>query len=457
MPTTSAELIYRQRQGEYADWSARDLITNKIKCERSEWLGVDSLFLEESLTDSDHVIHLAGLLINGERGQLQELGVRARLDPENGEIVHDITDGYHRAAAFTLMQKCVEEGETPEGVDLFGPGYVERIAQMFGERVGVRCNVMYGCNDEEMYGLRVVAASSVKSVKFSRMTKWITRAFECTAWKSAKVATMIDSGELRASQVFGLLNNQSSGVGLHLQSHEANELKKWAQGKVDKWGVSVGKLAQDLRLVEMSAPDVVEQVRVGGGGHEGAGILNPKRFEVIVTNLPGKHDLQRKLVDFVIQYNLVSDDLAIIVKLVAEANDRDDPVEVDWILANPFEYVKKRPPAERKKKRAKTDEVKKPNPHLPTGVNHGGEVKRLLQKIEGYEAVILAQHQMLVRFGIGDVVSTDGENRIDTLHNRVGGNVMFRRDKGYVYAQGAENNGVCLTQTETKLLALLLE
>lgn len=248
-------------QPDYLTWSAIELVRNNIETERLEEVDVDSIILEASIVDESHADDL-GRSMAKKRGQITPVALRAR--EIDGVVVHDVLDGFHRSA-----------------------GKKRR-----GEKK-IKANVLYGCDDEEMYDLRILAASSVKSVQYPRKAEWIASAFAQTPW--AKKG-------LTVAQAFGIAMNDTSRAraGL-LTREETNALKAWVKDKVDRWDTTVATAHHILQIVEDADPDLVRQVRTSGGGKDRTGKITPARLEAVVTAFPGEdyYGVQRGLLRYV--------------------------------------------------------------------------------------------------------------------------------------------------------------
>ena len=115
-----------------------------------EVINVDQIAVEASIVDDLHVEELRHSM--GKKcGQTTPITVGARC--EKGKIVFHITDGFHR----TAVKRTLEE-PTIDAV------------------------VLYGLTMEEIYDLRVLAASSVKAVKFARLASWMQQSFSSSSY-----------------------------------------------------------------------------------------------------------------------------------------------------------------------------------------------------------------------------------------------------------------------------------
>jgi len=246
-----------------------------------EVINVDQIAVEASIVDDLHVEELRHSM--GKKcGQTTPITVGARC--EKGKIVFHITDGFHR----TAVKRTLEE-PTIDAV------------------------VLYGLTMEEIYDLRVLAASSVKAVKFARLASWMQQSFSSSKWG--------DKG-IKLSQALGLAMNwgisDSPGQRLGLSVEEAEELKDFLKDKETAWQGKLSSFYHDINAVEHSFPEIVEEVRTGGGGHgRGQGMLNPSRFKMMVKFLPDNLEGQRKMVNLIREYDLTTDKVELVAQVLA--------------------------------------------------------------------------------------------------------------------------------------------
>ncbi len=288
----------------YARFSAQELIRRNIETERFEMIDTHSIALEAAIVDEAHVKGLAKSM-KTKRGQISPITVRAR-DAGNGKVHYDIIDGFHRTEGFLANGM-----KTAKAV------------------------VLYGCSDEELYDLRVLAAKSVASVRFARVASWMRGSFEQTKW--AKKG-------LKISQIFSLTvfsdtqGAKEPGKRLGISVEEAAEAIKWANDKADAWTMPVATVWETVRTVEAAAPDLVMKVRTRGG-HKGKGSLTQARLTAIVSELPGLHDLQRDVAKIVLTENLPAEYANILAHEIKEALEAKDQDKIDRILVNPYSVL----------------------------------------------------------------------------------------------------------------------
>jgi|GEM_PF-3896029 len=264
--------------------SPKEILKLGLEGKRHEMIDVDNVIIDESLVDESHKKELVKSM-SGKRGQISPITVRARLN-DNGIVVYDIIDGFHRGAGFK-----------DAGIDK------------------VDAVVLYGCSDEEMYDLRVLAANSVKSVKFARISTWMQGSYKRSEW--------CEKG-FSLSQILALAVQNSSGVKLKLSKEEASRAKNWAKEKTQKWGKTLGSILQDVYIIENADPALISRVRTTGGGSRGRGVLSPARLRSIVNVFPKDYQTQNFLAGLVINKNLNAEEIFEIANLIKENKELVD-------------------------------------------------------------------------------------------------------------------------------------
>lgn len=232
----------------------QELIGRNEVYSREEVIPLFAVIADSSLTDTQHATDLGLSIEKSGRGQISPIVVRARISEEDPfQPVYDVIDGFHRTAG----QKALGKSK-------------------------IKATVLYGCNDEEMWDLRILAANSVKAVQFPRMAEWLARSYESSKWA--------DSG-LSLPQIFALAVNDSTRANnaRQLAPDEVTELKDWVREKCIKWDKTPVSVYSTLRIVENADPDLVKQVRSQRGGRKDhKAELSPALIRVIVSAYPGE-------------------------------------------------------------------------------------------------------------------------------------------------------------------------
>lgn len=250
--------------------SPKEILERGLEITRHETIPIASIAVDVSIVDDFHAEKL-GDSMRGKRGQLTPICVRARLN-ENGEVAYDVSDGFHRT----------------EGKRLSGDQ-------------GIDATVVYGCDDAELIDLRILAASSVKSVQWPRIAFWINGAWEQTSWFKDDGVTVL--------QAFSATINKQDSV-QKLSAGESAKAKQWVKNKCDYWQRGITNTYGVLRIVGMSDPDLVRQVRAGSGGRDRKAVITPGRLEAIVMAHPGEenYDTQNIIMDQTIQRRLTANE-----------------------------------------------------------------------------------------------------------------------------------------------------
>ncbi|MFA6007469.1 MAG: hypothetical protein WC784_02365 [Candidatus Shapirobacteria bacterium] len=282
----------------------REIIEMGIKHQRRESIPISKVFLEDSIVDEDHRDELKASM-DGDRGQISPVTLRARILDD--EVVYDVIDGFHRGSVKKLDELIT--GKTQ---------YLDAI-------------VLYGCDDEEMFDLRVLAVSSVRSISFTRLITWMQKSYEQTKW--------FEMG-LTLSQIVSVaVRSETNRSNLGLSNEEISEARDWATKKAKKWNQTLSVLYQNTKAAENADPELIKKVRVGaGGGHEGHGIINPAKLRAIVEELPGQYLLQNIVADIIVKYNIDSEKTGRIAKLVLK--ERNNSENLELIKADPLMALK---------------------------------------------------------------------------------------------------------------------
>lgn len=242
--------------------SPRELIRNGVETERLETISLGRVLTEEALIDESHAAEL-GASMKQKRGQITPIAVRARIGERDGGIIYDVIDGFHRSAGKKIN----------------------------GEKE-INATVIYGCSDEEMFDLRILAASSVRSVQFARLTQWMTSSFDTTPW-AKKGMTVTQAFQIA-------LKDQKRSTIPGIGQDDLADIKDWAKAKTERWGKTVGSVYQDLRLVGNADPTLVSEVRTAAGGSTRDTIITQSKLAMVVNSFPGNehHAVQRAILRY---------------------------------------------------------------------------------------------------------------------------------------------------------------
>lgn len=237
-------------------------------------------------------------------------------------MVYDVIDGFHRA-----------EGRKRSGI------------------AEINATVIYGCSDEEMYDLRILAASSVRSVQFPRIAQWISKAWETTLW-SRKGLTV--------SQAFGLvLSDSKRSNNADLTVEEVIELKEWAVAKCTRWGKTVGATYGILRVVAIADPELTRQVRTSGGGKDRTGRITPVRLQAVAECFPGEanYAAQRAILRLAVERRYYAEEIKQFVEQARIFIEPDMSEDEIYELVNGLSIIIKPPGSSKKSKLTEEEEV----------------------------------------------------------------------------------------------------
>lgn len=290
----------------YLHLGPHDLLKNDIETKRKEVIPVENILTEESLIDHSHAKYL-GESMKGKRHQTDNIVVRARI--LDGEIVYDVIDGFHRV-----------EGK-----------------RITGEK-DIKAKVLYGCSDEKMFDLRVLSASSVKSIQFARIAHWITETYELTPWASKG---------LSVTQAFTIAHIDSKNTGLgnnQISKEDVEELKKWARDKCETWKRPLGSVRIELQLVAISDPNLVNEVRPIAGGHEAEKTITQIKLATVVRAFPGEANfvIQRAILHFATENKVKLPEIETIMNSLKDKNlQRKTEEEIKILIKEIYDEMPK--------------------------------------------------------------------------------------------------------------------
>jgi len=240
----------------------------------------------------------------GDRGQISRITVRARLD--NGLIKYDIIDGFHRTLG------AVKKG--------------------FSE---IKAVVIYGCNDEELYDLRILAVNSVKSIQFSRLIQWIQLSFENSPFANLGI---------NVSQAFAIASNDSEKSSVaKLSPEKTRELKEWVKEKAEIWQRPIASIYQDLRIANISDPTLANEVRSVSGGSSGSRYTTREKLRRVSERFPGQENwvLQRAIIHFANEHQLQTKQIDAIISYFEKHSSLDisDEEQLKAIIKKEYPHM----------------------------------------------------------------------------------------------------------------------
>ena len=274
---------------QYDQSSILELIRSGESAEREELILVTRINTEDSIVDSFHAERLGESMLR-KRKQLSPISARAR--EEEGQIIYDVIDGFHRVEAKRNL-----------GQDT------------------IKATVVYGCDEEELYDLRILA-STVRSVEFSRLADWMQKSLESSQWK----------GRLTLVQIFGLAVSDRETNYRGLTREELQEAKDWAKEKSKAWKKPVTSIHSILRITAHADPELVKRVRSSGGGKDRVGRITSGRLGAAVFALPDNYNAQTELLEYAINERLTTRETEILAKQLAQAVQAGSEEDQDYQL-----------------------------------------------------------------------------------------------------------------------------
>jgi DNA-binding CsgD family transcriptional regulator len=161
---------------------------------------------------------------------------------------------------------------------------------------------------EEVYDIRIVAASTHRSVKFARVVEWIDASWGLTPW----------ANEITALQAFSMATNKRiSGSTFKVESNQIPDILEWIKERCEKWQRSPSSVFADLQVARQVAPDLVREARATGQSKTRLpGTISPQHLKVIGGTLPNEHDKQRLVVEVIKGSNLSVDEAKAVASVV---------------------------------------------------------------------------------------------------------------------------------------------
>lgn len=220
---------------------------------------IDLIYREDVPVDQEHVQELA-LSIKKESQHHNRTG---QLSPVLLAEVADfgklpIVDGFHRIPALALLEK--EE---------------------------VYATIRPDCTWEDVIDLRIVAATSHKSLKFSRIVEWVDDAWKRTPWAE----------RLNVSGAFQIrFIPTSNGARSGINRDEAEEIRQWVDRKCEQWDLSAPYVHRYLQTARLADPELVKEARERKDGRK-LEFITPAHLGAMVKYLPHNYPLQRIVAD----------------------------------------------------------------------------------------------------------------------------------------------------------------
>lgn len=170
-------------------------------------------------------------------------------------------------------------------------------------------SILTPCDTETFWDLRIMSASLHKAVTFARAIDWIDEAFKASSWPAKYKSPY---------SLFQQVYRQTT-------PSEANE---WVDSKIKKWGIPLLTLQEWLKSKEQMAPDLLREAK-----EMPRPSLRPQHYVEAAKALPGKLELQRKVIEKAEKDELSSTGVREVARAVGQARDEEEQKE---ILSRPF-------------------------------------------------------------------------------------------------------------------------
>ncbi len=241
--------------------SSLELLRSGEKLNRLETIPLDNVLVDTALLDPQHARDLQASMETENQGLLVPILVRARED--NGSVVYDVADGFHRTSA----------------------------KKQLGDPT-IDAKVLYGCSNEELADHRILAANSVKSVRFGRLAIWMNDAYSLTPWAKAGIGM----SEAFSIAVFNSPQDRNG----RLTEKQTEGLKNWARNKANHWQMSIHNVWTNLGIIEQSDPDLVRIVRPRLAKQDEGKAITQTHLRAVSEPYPspGNYGLQRAIIQW---------------------------------------------------------------------------------------------------------------------------------------------------------------
>ncbi|MFY9227762.1 MAG: ParB N-terminal domain-containing protein [Candidatus Microsaccharimonas sp.] len=184
--------------------------------------------------------------------------------------------------------------------------------------------IMPPMTEDEVMDLRILTATSHKTVSFARMYEWVSDSWTKTPW----------ADRVTAAQAFNLASNKKmNGRYLGLSSEETAAIREWASDKCNRWGTVPTTIRKVMTTAQNADPDLMRQARTRSSGHE-LKTITPDHLTVISTVFPGRFAEQRIIADMATSQNLTIADTKVVLEMIKDIPDIEQirsTIEItDW-------------------------------------------------------------------------------------------------------------------------------
>ncbi|MFZ3009827.1 MAG: hypothetical protein WA030_02300 [Candidatus Microsaccharimonas sp.] len=184
--------------------------------------------------------------------------------------------------------------------------------------------VMPPMTEDEVMDLRILTATSHKTVSFARMYEWVSDSWSKTQW----------ANRVTAAQAFNLASNKKmNGRYIGVTPEEVVEIRQWVIDKCVRWGTVPTTIRKVMVTAQNADPDLMSQARTRSSGHELV-TITPDHLTAISNVFPQRYEEQRIIADMATSQNLTIADTKVVLEILKDIDDIEQirtTIEItDW-------------------------------------------------------------------------------------------------------------------------------
>lgn len=182
----------------------------------------------------------------------------------------------------------------------------------------VYATIKPGTTWEEAIDLRILAATTHKSVRFSRLVEWAEQAWDRSPW-----ADRMGISSAFTLRFLPTMTGGRSGI----NKEEADEIRAWVDKKCEQWHVSAPYVHRFLQTAKVADPELIKEARERRSGHK-LETITPNHLGAIVKFLPDKYDMQRVVADTAREHALTVPQTRTVALAISRAKDVDEARQI---------------------------------------------------------------------------------------------------------------------------------
>lgn len=171
---------------------------------------------------------------------------------------------------------------------------------------------------EEVVDLRILAATTHRAVRFSRLIEWVEESWHFSPW--------VD--RLKPAQAFTLkVSKTMTGRYLGLETEEADEIRRWVERKCEQWHISPASIHNYLSTAAIADPELVKAARERRRGDR-LDVLTPQHLSAVARILPHRYDMQREVAEVAKKHALTVPRARAVAASIAKAETVEEAREI---------------------------------------------------------------------------------------------------------------------------------